>query len=211
VLRVRASAGECAYAADGAQHHNCEEDALDTVKPVMADCLGLLGERRETAGCIEEAGEPCQPQQRPAVKPLETKIGDGFGDKAHGPHYTLASTRSNWTAEMPLIFGVRASVFKQKRASDSAELASRGAPLRHAAHAQAARLSQSPLSLNRGMSSFLHAATDRQALVTLHDMLRYVERELRFLDAPTRDAAADVGHAANTVKAAMRKRAGKRA
>ena len=76
-----------AHVAHSAQHDDGEDDALDTVKPTMADAFGVLGERRESAGCFEEAGEPCQPQQRPAVKALEAKIGNGFGDKAHGREY----------------------------------------------------------------------------------------------------------------------------
>jgi hypothetical protein len=41
-------------------------------------------------------------------------------------------------------------------------------------------------------------------------MLRYVERELRFLDAPAHDAAVSVGKAATSVKAAMRERSGRK-
>ena len=54
------------------------------------------------------------------------------------------------------------------------------------------------------------ATGDAAALAVLHDMLRYVERELRFLDAPATEAAASVGKAAISVKAAMRERSGKR-
>ena len=50
------------------------------------------------------------------------------------------------------------------------------------------------------------ASGDAQALSLLHDMLRYVERELRFLDAPAHEAAASVDKAATSVKAAMRER-----
>jgi hypothetical protein len=51
---------------------------------------------------------------------------------------------------------------------------------------------------------------DNQALAALHDMLRYVERELRFLDAPAHDAATAVRRATTSVKAALRDRSGKR-
>ena len=54
------------------------------------------------------------------------------------------------------------------------------------------------------------ATGDAAALAVLHDMLRYVERELRFLDAPAHDAAAAVGKAAISVKAAMRERSGRK-
>lgn len=54
------------------------------------------------------------------------------------------------------------------------------------------------------------ASGDAQALSTLHDMLRYVERELRFLDAPAHDAAASVSKAATSVKAALRERSGRK-
>lgn len=53
-------------------------------------------------------------------------------------------------------------------------------------------------------------AGDAQALTVLLDMLRYVERELRFLDAPAHDAAASVGKAAISVKAVIRERSAKR-
>jgi len=53
------------------------------------------------------------------------------------------------------------------------------------------------------------ASGDAQALSALHDMLRYVERELRFLDAPAHEAAASVGKAAISVKAALRERSGR--
>jgi len=61
---------------DGARHHDGEDDALDPVKLGMAYGFRLLGERHEGAGRFEEAHEPSQPQERPAVKPLETKIGN---------------------------------------------------------------------------------------------------------------------------------------
>lgn len=51
---------------------------------------------------------------------------------------------------------------------------------------------------------------DAAALAVLHDMLRYVERELRFLDAPAHDAAASVGKAATSVKVALRERSGRK-
>ncbi len=56
------------------------------------------------------------------------------------------------------------------------------------------------------------ASGDAQALSALHEMLRYIERELRFLDAPAHDAAASasVGKAATSVKAAMRERSGRK-
>ncbi|MBL8536688.1 MAG: hypothetical protein JNM59_04730 [Hyphomonadaceae bacterium] len=54
------------------------------------------------------------------------------------------------------------------------------------------------------------ATGDAAALAVLHDMLRYVERELRFLDAPAHEAAASVGKAAISVKAAMRERSGRK-
>lgn len=54
------------------------------------------------------------------------------------------------------------------------------------------------------------ASGDAQALSALHDMLRYVERELRFLDAPAHEAAASVGKATTSVKAAIRERSSKR-
>ncbi|MDX2277281.1 MAG: hypothetical protein NW206_17685 [Hyphomonadaceae bacterium] len=54
------------------------------------------------------------------------------------------------------------------------------------------------------------ASGDAQALSALHDMLRYIERELRFLDAPAHDAAASVGKAATSVRAAIRERSAKR-
>lgn len=54
------------------------------------------------------------------------------------------------------------------------------------------------------------ASGDAQSLAMLHDMLRYVERELRFLDAPAHEAAASVGKAATSVKAALRERSGRK-
>lgn len=51
---------------------------------------------------------------------------------------------------------------------------------------------------------------DAQALSALHDMLRYVQRELRFLEAPAHEAAASVGKAAISVKAALRERSGRK-
>ena len=51
---------------------------------------------------------------------------------------------------------------------------------------------------------------DAAALAVLHDMLRYVERELRFPDVPAHEAAASVSKAATSVKATMRERSGKR-
>lgn len=67
----------------------------------------------------------------------------------------------------------------------------------------------------RGQIGAAHMASQRatgdaQALAVLHDMLRYVERELHFLDAPAHDAAASVGKAATTVKATLRERSAKR-
>ena len=52
-------------------------------------------------------------------------------------------------------------------------------------------------------------SSDARALFVLHAMLAYVERELRFLDAPAHDAAAAVSKAAVSVKAALRQRSGK--
>jgi len=54
------------------------------------------------------------------------------------------------------------------------------------------------------------ASGDAQALSALHDMLRYIERELRFLDAPATDAAASVGKAAISVRTALRERSGRK-
>jgi hypothetical protein len=54
------------------------------------------------------------------------------------------------------------------------------------------------------------ATGDAAALSVLHDMLRYVERELRFLEAPAPEAAASVGKAATSIKAVMRERSGRK-
>jgi len=120
--RERPLGAQRAHARDGAQHGDGEDDALDAVKPKMADAFGVFGERRESARCFKEAGEPCQPQQRPAVKPLEAKLGHGFGDKAHGRKCKWVSTRSNCRPGMLGFLGVGANVFKETCVSDSAEL-----------------------------------------------------------------------------------------
>ncbi len=84
----------------GAQHDDGEDDAFDAVEPLMADLFGLRGDRRQCARRVEKAHEPLQPKHRPAVKPLEAKIGNGFGDKAHGVKRTPASTLSNWKSSV---------------------------------------------------------------------------------------------------------------
>ena len=45
-----------------------------------------------------------------------------------GVHHTARPTQSNWSAPIPLFSGVRFSVFKEKCATDSAELRSRNSP-----------------------------------------------------------------------------------
>jgi hypothetical protein len=54
------------------------------------------------------------------------------------------------------------------------------------------------------------ATGDAAALAALHDMLRYIERELRVLEAPAHKAAASVAKAAISVKAVMRERSGRK-
>lgn len=54
------------------------------------------------------------------------------------------------------------------------------------------------------------ASGDTKALSALHDMLRYIERELHFLDAPAHDAAASVGKAATSVRAALKERSARK-
>jgi len=56
------------------------------------------------------------------MKPRETKIGDGFGDKAHERECTPGSTRSNLATAILLFSGAPALVFNVMTASDSAEL-----------------------------------------------------------------------------------------
>ena len=57
---------------------------LNWVEPGVSNALRLRCERRNTACRIQERREPGEPQHRPAVKPLEAMLCDGFGDKAHG-------------------------------------------------------------------------------------------------------------------------------
>jgi hypothetical protein len=65
-------------------------------------------------------------------------------------------------------------------------------------------------SFRRAAFAFKLWIGDAQALSALHDMLRYVQRELRFLDAPAHEAAASVGKAPTSVKAALRERSGRK-
>ena len=50
MLRVSAVGARHAHVRDGAQHHNCEEDALDTVKPEIANAFSLHRQWRDFAG-----------------------------------------------------------------------------------------------------------------------------------------------------------------
>jgi hypothetical protein len=46
-------------------------------------------------GFIDLRYEPCEPKQRPAVKPLEAKIGNGWALETHGREYAAGATRSD--------------------------------------------------------------------------------------------------------------------
>src|SRR5690349_13712592 len=66
---------DAAHARASAQHDDGQDYTLYAVKPVMAELLRLCGDGSEGASRVEESGEPFQPKHRPAVKPLQAKIG----------------------------------------------------------------------------------------------------------------------------------------
>lgn len=103
-----------AHVAHRAEHHDRHDDALNAVEPAVADGLRLPGEGSEAANCVEKCREPFQPHHRPAVKPLETKIGNGFGDKAHGRKHTRTSTRSDLALPTQHIFRGCARMFSTR-------------------------------------------------------------------------------------------------
>jgi hypothetical protein len=101
-----------AHAANGAQHDDGHHYALDAVEPPMRNGLGRSRERGELGSGVEKGREPRQPQHRPAVKPLEAMLGEGFGDEAHEVKCMRAGDRSNYAPPIPRISAPQRSVFK---------------------------------------------------------------------------------------------------
>ena len=98
-----AAHADAADARRRAQHDDADDHALDAVEPGVGDAMRLRRERREAARRIKERREPSEPQHRPAMKPLEAMLGDGFGDKAHGRQCKRGAGRSNWVVAYPRI------------------------------------------------------------------------------------------------------------
>ncbi len=79
----------------GALKHNGDDSALHAIKPPMRLFDSGGRERREDFGAGEKCREPFQPQQNPAVNPLEPMGCDGWGVDAHERDYAVVLRQSD--------------------------------------------------------------------------------------------------------------------
>ena len=83
VLRAPSSALRKAHAFGGFQHDDVGDQPLELVEPSVRERLSLARERIVRRRCFQKRHEPFQPQQRPAVIPLEALCADGWTGKLH--------------------------------------------------------------------------------------------------------------------------------
>lgn len=87
--------GDSADTLRGTDQHNANEYALDAIQPLVRDLRCLTRKRGERAGLHQERREPFQPQQHPAVIPLEAWLGDGWGVQTHAREFTGGASLSD--------------------------------------------------------------------------------------------------------------------
>jgi len=81
VLRAPSSGRTKAHALGRFQHDDVGDQPLELVEPSVRERLGLARERIVRGRRFQKRREPLQPQQRPAVIPLQALMGDGWADE----------------------------------------------------------------------------------------------------------------------------------
>lgn len=78
VLGAPSSGLTKAHALGGFQHDDVGDQPLELIEPSVRERLGLARERIVRSRRFQKRHEPLQPQQRPAVIPLQALVGDGW-------------------------------------------------------------------------------------------------------------------------------------